>query len=62
MSLNICQSCGRPKKSYATRADARRDARLIPGRKIRVYRCGCYWHLTSVPADRASALRERGTA
>ena len=58
VTANVCQTCGKPKRSYATRADARRAARSVRvHKKIRTYRCGNYWHLTSVPADRAAAIR-----
>ena len=60
MTVNVCQTCGKRKASYATRADARRVARIgrqDAGKRIRVYRCGPYFHLTSVGADRAAVLR-----
>lgn len=51
-------TCG--KAQYATRRAAKRAARLVEPRraKIRVYRCGCWWHLTSVPTATVTAYRE----
>jgi len=54
---NVCQTCGKRKGSFRTRADARRVARITRGRRLRVYPCGPYFHLTSVKADRAAAIR-----
>jgi hypothetical protein len=54
---NVCQACGKRKQSYATRAAARRRARRSRSLRLRVYPCGEFFHLTSVPADRAAALR-----
>jgi len=54
---NICQTCGKRKGSFVSRAEARRVARITRGRRLRVYPCGPYFHLTSVPADRISTIR-----
>jgi len=41
-----CARCG--KNRYPDRSTARKAARIVsPGRRLRVYRCGGYWHLTS---------------
>jgi hypothetical protein len=49
-----CPRCG--KRCYASRKAARKAARLLrPGTHMRKYRCGGYWHLTSMrekPAPR----------
>ena len=54
---NICQTCGKRKKSFLTRSEAKRVARLTRYQRIRVYPCGLFFHLTSVAADRIAALR-----
>jgi hypothetical protein len=42
-----CPRCG--KNRYPSRAAARKAARMVsPGRRLRVYQCGEYWHLTSI--------------
>jgi hypothetical protein len=49
LQLGLCGRCGRAR--YATRADARRAARIAaPGTRLRAYRCGNAWHLTSTNA------------
>lgn len=43
--LSRCQTCG--KWCYETRRVAKQAGRTIhPGYRMRVYRCGDYWHLT----------------
>ena len=50
-----CQACG--KVCYANRRDARRAARrLYPGKHMRAYRCGTWFHLTS-RLERAKVAR-----
>ncbi|HUY50826.1 MAG TPA: hypothetical protein VMV92_34820 [Streptosporangiaceae bacterium] len=45
-----CPECG--KCRYPRRADARKAARIVsPGRRLRVYPCGDYWHLVSRDRD-----------
>lgn len=48
LSGNVCQTCGLPKQSFDTRTKAKKAARVVREKKLRVYRCGPYWHLTSV--------------
>ncbi|GAA2278298.1 hypothetical protein GCM10010402_38650 [Actinomadura luteofluorescens] len=46
LQLALCGRCGRAR--YATRRDARHAARIgAPGVRLRAYRCGDAWHLTS---------------
>lgn len=46
LQMGLCGRCGRAR--YATRSQARRAARIgMPGRRLRAYRCGDAWHLTS---------------
>jgi hypothetical protein len=46
LQLGLCGRCGRAR--YATRTDARRAARIAaPGNRLRAYRCGTSWHLTT---------------
>lgn len=46
LKTGLCGRCGRAR--YATRGQARRAARIaVPGRRLRAYRCGDVWHLTS---------------
>ena len=57
-----CPDCG--KVCYLSRKDARRAATQVTGRrhgsKLRVYRCGRYWHLTSQPTATLTAYRDYG--
>lgn len=53
-----CPDCG--KIRYFTRKLARRAARRIPGPRLRAYRCGSFWHLTSISARRIAWYRSRG--
>lgn len=57
MTPNVCQTCGARKKSFISRAEAKQAARTGRGYRLRVYRCGPYFHLTSFPADRTAAIR-----
>lgn len=48
LQLGVCGRCGRAR--YATRRTARHAARIsAPGARLRAYRCGDAWHLTSPP-------------
>lgn len=50
LQLGLCGRCGRAR--YTTRRTARHAARIAaPGVRLRAYRCGDAWHLTS-PAGR----------
>lgn len=52
-----CACCG--KRGYLTKADARRTARLLyPGQRLRPYRCGEWWHVTSQSAGRVAMWRD----
>lgn len=52
-----CPACG--KRAYRTKADARRNGRqLYPGVRLRAYRCGWWWHVTSQSAVKAAVWRE----
>ena len=57
-----CPDCG--KRRYSSRAQAKRAARAnrCPGRRLRAYRCGGWWHLTSRDAGTVTYYRERRTA
>jgi uncharacterized OB-fold protein len=47
LNAGQCAECG--KSRYPSRAAARKAARMVsPGRRLRVYQCGDYWHLTSI--------------
>jgi hypothetical protein len=47
LNTGRCPQCG--KNRYPSRAAARKAARILsPGRRLRVYQCGEYWHLTSI--------------
>lgn len=63
LSPNICSRCGLRKQSFATRAEAKAQARRSRvGPRLRVYACGPYsWHLTSADADFVAELRERAS-
>lgn len=55
----VCSYCGR--HSYSTRALARRAARaLFPGKSLRAYPCGGYWHFGPKPARLKRGLRSLG--
>ncbi|MEU8342418.1 hypothetical protein AB0C74_12035 [Spirillospora sp. NPDC048832] len=46
LQLGLCGRCGRAR--YTTRRTARHAARIAaPGIRLRAYRCGDAWHLTS---------------
>ncbi|HET6633474.1 MAG TPA: hypothetical protein VFH77_00450 [Streptomyces sp.] len=45
--LATCGDCG--KRCFETRADAKRSAQQHPGRRMRAYRCGQFWHIGHVP-------------
>jgi hypothetical protein len=58
VSLHTCEVCG--KQCFDSQRSAKSAApRIFPGKKMRFYQCGDYWHLTSVPADTMSMYRER---
>lgn len=58
--LGICPGCG--KHRFSSRAQAKRAARAMPGRyaKLRAYRCGDYWHLTSAGTSTTEWYRRHG--
>ncbi|WP_395977223.1 hypothetical protein [Actinomadura sp. 1N219] len=48
LQTGLCGRCGRAR--YATRRNARHAARIAaPGTRLRAYRCGDAWHLTTPP-------------
>lgn len=48
LQLGLCGRCGRAR--YTTRRTARHAARIAaPGTRLRAYRCGDAWHLTTPP-------------
>jgi hypothetical protein len=50
LQLGVCGRCGRAR--YLSRREARHAARIAaPGARLRAYRCGTFWHLTT-PAGR----------
>lgn len=54
LQIGLCGRCGRAR--YTTRRTARRAARIAaPGIRLRAYRCGDAWHLTS-PAGRSQHI------
>ncbi len=51
LQLGLCGRCGRAR--YETRRTARHAARIAaPGTRLRAYRCGTAWHLTSPTGHR----------
>ncbi len=59
-ALGRCETCG--KIRFASRAEAKRAIREMRGRGTsstvrRVYRCGDYWHITSVSASQQAAIK-----
>ncbi|MBE1533261.1 hypothetical protein H4W34_003094 [Actinomadura algeriensis] len=51
LQLGMCGRCGRAR--YETRRTARHAARIAaPGIRLRAYRCGTAWHLTSPTGHR----------
>jgi len=47
LNADRCVECGNVR--YPSRAAGRKAARMVsPGRRLRVYQCGDYWHLTSI--------------
>ncbi|GAA4132263.1 hypothetical protein GCM10022416_11860 [Actinomadura keratinilytica] len=54
LQLGTCARCGRAR--YPSRREARQAARLAaPGVRLRAYRCGTSWHLTT-PAGRPQLI------
>ena len=52
-----CGDCG--KHGYVSKQQAKQAARsLYPGTRMRVYRCGTLWHMTSHDAAAAARYRE----
>ena len=58
--VKTCPGCG--KLAYSSRDQAKRAAKAHKnqGRKLRPYRCGDLFHLTSMPAAAVGYYRERG--
>ncbi|GAA1836289.1 hypothetical protein GCM10009735_84690 [Actinomadura chokoriensis] len=51
LQIGLCGRCGRAR--YTTRRTARHAARIAaPGIRLRAYRCGDAWHLTTPPGRR----------
>jgi hypothetical protein len=63
MAHKECLTCG--KQCYLTREEAKHSARVNhPGQAMHVYECAepsgkVWWHLSSIPADKLTELRER---
>lgn len=56
-AASTCPGCG--KVRHLSRPAAKRSAKM-QGRRMRAYRCGDFWHLTSYqPHGRAAWYRER---
>lgn len=57
--MGACPECG--KMRYTSKGQAKRAGRQTPRRrgKLRVYRCGAYWHLTSQATAKVTMHRER---
>jgi hypothetical protein len=61
LSHGTCPVCG--KIRYASRASARKAGSvLFTGTRLRAYRCGTWWHLTSADHVRTVWLRARRAA
>lgn len=57
-AIATCPECD--KRAYTSKATAKNTARLLyPGVKMRVYKCGPWWHLTSQDAARTEWMRRR---
>lgn len=50
-----CPECG--KRCFETRREAKLEAPRITNVKLRVYKCGKYWHHTSADADTSAKYR-----
>lgn len=58
LPVATCPDCG--KRAYASKASAKNGARsLYPGQRMRVYKCGPWWHLTSQDAARTAEEKDR---
>jgi hypothetical protein len=58
--LATCPDCG--KRGYISKRAAKQAAGVLyPGTRMRVYRCGDMWHMTSFDAAAIASLRERQT-
>lgn len=63
MSRKVCETCG--KQCYLTRDEAKQSAKVNhPGQAMHFYTCEDtsgikWWHISSIPADRLTWLRER---
>ena len=58
LPIATCAECG--KRAYTSKTSAKNAARVLyPGERMRVYKCGQWWHLTSQDAARAAEFRDR---
>lgn len=58
LPVATCPDCG--KRAYASKASAKNGARLLyPGQRMRVYKCGPWWHITSQDAARTAEMKDR---
>lgn len=58
LPIATCPDCG--KRAYTAKASAKNAARLLyPGQRMRVYKCGRWWHLTSQDAARTAEEKDR---
>ena len=58
LPIATCADCG--KRAYTSKGSAKNSARLLyPGQRMRVYRCGEWWHLTSWDAAWTAAMKDQ---
>ncbi len=58
MFVTTCPACG--KQGFTSKQVAKRAAaRIHPGVRMRFYRCGQFWHMTSADSDTSAGYRER---
>jgi hypothetical protein len=55
MVTSTCTTCG--KARYATKGDAKTAVSRMSGGTAHYYRCGNYWHYTSMTAEQVAAIR-----
>ena len=56
--VEICAECG--KRGYSSREQAKDTGRqLHPGARLRIYKCGPLWHLTSQGASATEYYRSQ---
>ena len=58
LPIATCPDCG--KQAYTSKGSAKNAARVLyPGQRVRAYRCGEWWHLTSQDAARTAEMKDR---